>query len=65
MNDLTPEQELGAQFGAVLLGGRVSHDPPPPDSPLGRVAAFVAVYGEDALTVEHIRAAQEGLPLLP
>ncbi len=34
-------------------------------TPLGRVRAFTVQYGEDALKPEHIRAAQEGRPLLP
>lgn len=64
MDDMSP-QEVGARFGAMILGGTVSEEPPPPDSPLGRVRAFTARYGEEALKPEHIRAAQEGRPLLP
>lgn len=64
MDDMSP-QEVGARFGAMVLGGTVSEEPPPPDSPLGRVRAFTARYGEEALKPEHIRAAREGRPLLP
>ncbi|MGQ4472868.1 hypothetical protein ACN6K6_006026 [Streptomyces violaceoruber] len=63
--DMGDPQDVGAAFGALILGGAVSEEPPPPDSPLGRVRAFTARYGEDALKPEHIRAAQEGRPLLP
>ncbi|MET7312618.1 hypothetical protein ABZS68_37755 [Streptomyces sp. NPDC005571] len=63
--DRDDPQDVGAAFGAMILGGSVSEEPPPPDSPLGRVRAFTAEYGEDALKPEHIGAAQEGCPLLP
>lgn len=52
-------------FGAMMLGGTVGEEPPAPDSPLGRVLAFVEEYGEDALTPEHFDAARAGRPLLP
>ncbi|GHB00463.1 hypothetical protein GCM10010330_63240 [Streptomyces tendae] len=63
--DMNNPQDVGAAFGALILGGTLSEEPPPPDSPLGRVRAFTARYGEDALKPEHIRDAQEGRPLLP
>jgi hypothetical protein len=63
--DMDDPQDVGAAFGAMILGGTVSEEPPPPDSPLGRVRAFTAQYGSDALRPEHIGAAQEGRPLLP
>ncbi|MBT2443240.1 hypothetical protein J7E93_24730 [Streptomyces sp. ISL-36] len=63
--DMNNPQDVGAAFGAMLLGGTVSEEPPPPDSPLGRVLAFVAQHGEDALTADHFDAAREGRPLLP
>ncbi|MEU3896219.1 hypothetical protein [Streptomyces sp. NPDC045251] len=64
MDDMSP-QEVGARFGAMIFGVELSEEPPAPGSPLGRVRAFTARYGEDALKPEHIRAAQEGRPLLP
>ncbi|MDQ0793720.1 hypothetical protein [Streptomyces sp. B1I3] len=63
--DISNPQDVGAAFGAMILGGAVSEEPPPPDSPLGRVRDFVAQYGEEALKPEHLGAAQEGRPLLP
>ncbi|MFE9483886.1 hypothetical protein ACFYNM_35505 [Streptomyces spororaveus] len=63
--NLNDRQDVGAAFGAVILGGTVSEEAPPHDSPLGRVRAFVAEHGEEALRPEHIKAAQEGRPLLP
>ncbi|MET9439243.1 hypothetical protein [Streptomyces sp. NPDC006610] len=63
--DMDDPREVGAAFGAMMLGGTVSEGPPPPDSPLGRVMAFAAEYGEDAVRPEHIAAAGEGRPLLP
>ncbi|QOV37649.1 hypothetical protein IM697_04250 [Streptomyces ferrugineus] len=63
--DMDSPQDVGAAFGALILGVTVSEEPPPPDSPLSRVRAFTARYGEGALNPEHIRAAQEGRPLLP
>jgi hypothetical protein len=63
--DMSNPQDVGAAFGAMILGGTVSEEPPPPDSPLARVRAFTALYGSDALRPEHIGAAQEGRPLLP
>ncbi|MER6449224.1 hypothetical protein [Streptomyces venezuelae] len=63
--DSNDQQDTGAAFGAVILGGVVSTEPPPRDSPLGRVRAFVAEHGENALRPEHIEAARDGRPLLP
>jgi hypothetical protein len=61
----TPEspQEIGVRFAAQVLGYTVSDGPPPADSPLGRIRAWTAEHGEDALTPEHIQAAIEGRPL--
>ncbi|CAL9338017.1 hypothetical protein [Streptomyces sp. enrichment culture] len=63
--DMNDPQDVGAAFGAIILGGTLSEEPPPPDSPLGRVRAFVAEHGAQALRREHIEAAQQGRPLLP
>lgn len=63
--DMNNPQDVGAAFGAMILGGTVSEEAPPADSPLGRVRAFVAEHGEGALRPEHIKAAQDGHPLLP
>ncbi|MFD0545060.1 hypothetical protein [Streptomyces mexicanus] len=63
--DMDDPQDVGAAFWAQVLGFTISEEPPPPDSPLGRVQAFTARYGQDALRPEHIRAAIEGRPLLP
>ncbi len=35
--ELTEEAEITARFAAQMLGGTISHDPPPPDSMLGWV----------------------------
>ncbi|MGW7331078.1 hypothetical protein ACWGIU_21280 [Streptomyces sp. NPDC054840] len=63
--DLNDRQNIGAALGAMFLGGTVEEGPPPQDSPLGRVRAFVTEHGEGALRPEHIKAAQDGRPLLP
>ncbi|MET7525090.1 hypothetical protein [Streptomyces sp900116325] len=63
--DMDDPHNVTARFGAVIIGGTLSEEPPPPDSPLGRVRSFIAEYGSDALRPEHIGAAQEGRPLLP
>ncbi|MFJ5775883.1 hypothetical protein [Streptomyces sp. NPDC093094] len=63
--DMNNPQDVGAAFWAQILGVTISEEPPPPDSPLGRVRAFTDEYGEDALRPEHIEAAREGRPLLP
>jgi hypothetical protein len=62
MND---PQEVSIAFTAMMLGATVSTEPPPPSSPLGRIMAFTAEHGEDALREEHFTAAREGHPLLP
>jgi hypothetical protein len=59
MTDRTP-QEISAEFAAMMLGGRVSDEAPPPDSPLGRLRAYVAEHGEETLTPELVRKAREG-----
>ncbi|MER5598921.1 hypothetical protein [Streptomyces sp. NPDC002265] len=63
--DMNDPQDVAAAFWAQMLGFTISEEPPPPDTPLGRVRAFVAEHGQDALRDEHIRAAIEGRPLLP
>ncbi|MFH8799271.1 hypothetical protein ACH4F6_06680 [Streptomyces sp. NPDC017936] len=63
--DMDNPQDVGAAFGAQMLGFTISEEPPPPDSPLGRVRAFTAQYGEDALRPEHFADARAGRPLLP
>jgi hypothetical protein len=64
MDDMSP-QEVGARFGAMILGGTLSEEMPPPDSPLGRVREWGEQYGTENLTPEHVRAAIEGRPLPP
>ncbi|MFD6952960.1 MULTISPECIES: PCP reductase family protein [unclassified Nocardiopsis] len=59
MNGKTP-QEISAEFAAMMLGGTVSYDPPPADSPLGRLEAYAEEHGEDAVTPEIVRLAREG-----
>lgn len=59
MTDKTP-QEIGAEFAAMMLGGTVSYDPPPVDSPLGRLMAYAEQHGEDAVTPEDVQRAREG-----
>ncbi|WP_405718714.1 hypothetical protein [Streptomyces sp. NBC_00046] len=63
--DMRDPQEVGIAFGAMILGATVSTDPPAPSSPLGRIRAFTAEHGEDALRPEHFDAAHAGLPLPP
>ncbi|WP_432058530.1 hypothetical protein [Streptomyces sp. bgisy022] len=63
--DMNDPQDVGAAFGAIILGGTLATEPPPPDSPLGRVRAFIAEHGAQSLRREHIEAAQQGRPLLP
>lgn len=63
--DMQDPQETGIAFGAMITGATVSNEPPDPSSPLGRIRAFTAEHGEDALTPEHFTAAREGRPLLP
>ncbi|WP_030833350.1 hypothetical protein [Streptomyces hygroscopicus] len=63
--DMNNPQDVGAAFGATLLGGTVNEEPPPPGSPLGRVRAWGEQYGTENLTPEHVRAAIEGRPLPP
>jgi hypothetical protein len=63
--DLNDPHDVGAAFGAMILGGTVSEEPPAPDSPLGRIAAWGEEYGSERLTPEHVRAAIEGRPLPP
>ena len=64
MDSMSP-QEVGARFGAMILGGTLSKAPPSPDSPLGRVRAWGEEYGTERLTPEHVRAAIDGRPLPP
>ncbi|MGW2690486.1 hypothetical protein [Streptomyces sp. NPDC001296] len=61
--DTNDPQDVGAAFWAQILGVTISEEPPPPDSPLGRVRAFTAEHGEEALSDEHFEAAMEGRPL--
>lgn len=63
--DMNDPQDVAAAFWAQLLGVTISEDPPPPDSPLGRVRRFAAEHGYDVLRDEHFEAAREGRPLLP
>ncbi|WP_344629905.1 hypothetical protein [Streptomyces glaucosporus] len=64
MDDMSP-QEVGARFGAMVLGAELSEEPPDPASPLGRIRAWGEKYGSENLTPEHVRAAIEGRPLPP
>ncbi|MER6112251.1 hypothetical protein ABT155_30080 [Streptomyces hirsutus] len=61
--DMSDPQDVGAAFGAMILGGTVSEEPPPPGSPLGRIVAWGEEHGSHRLTPEHVRAAIEGRPL--
>ncbi|MER5359650.1 hypothetical protein [Streptomyces sp. NPDC002785] len=63
--DMRDPQEVGIAFGAMILGCTVSSEPPDPSSPLGRIRAFTAEHGEDALTSDHFAAALDGRPLPP
>jgi hypothetical protein len=63
--DMNDPQDVGAAFWAMNLGFTISEEPPPPDSPLGRIRAFTAEHGHHALRQEHFAAAIEGRPLLP
>ncbi|WP_069169696.1 hypothetical protein [Streptomyces griseus] len=64
MEDREDPQQTGIAFAGIVLGVTVSEEAPDPASPLGRVRAFTAEHGEDALGPEHITAAREGRPLL-
>jgi hypothetical protein len=44
--------EVGLRFALQVTGTTLAEGPPPPDSPLGRVMAFVEEHGEEALTQE-------------
>jgi hypothetical protein len=63
--DMSDPQAVGLAFAQIVTGTTIAEGPPPPDSPLGRVLAFTAKYGDEALTPDHIAAAREGRPLLP
>lgn len=63
--DMDDPQAVGAAFGAMMLGGMVSEGRPDPSTPLGRIDAFVAEHGANAVTQEHVAAAIEGRPLIP
>ncbi len=56
---------VGLRFAEIVTGTTISDEPPPPESPLGRLRAFAEKHGSAALTPEHVRAAQEGRPLPP
>lgn len=60
MADNKTPQEIGAEFGAMMLGGTVSEDEPPADSPLGRLAAYAKEHGEGSVTPEIVRKARKG-----
>ncbi|MCW5254264.1 hypothetical protein IBX28_27875 [Streptomyces sp. SHP 1-2] len=62
---MSEAQRVGAEFGAIVLGARLSEEPPDPDSPLGRIRAWGELHGTDRLTPEHVAAAIEGRPLPP
>ncbi|GGR29296.1 hypothetical protein [Streptomyces roseolus] len=63
--DGSDPQDVGAAFWAQVQGFTIVEGPAPPDTPLGRLQAFAAVHRSDRLTEDHVRAAIEGLPLLP
>ncbi|MET9349740.1 hypothetical protein [Streptomyces termitum] len=63
--DINDPQDVGAAFWAQVQGFTLVEGPAAPDTPLGRLRAFAAVHGGEKLTVEHVRAAIEGLPLPP
>lgn len=56
-------QELGVRFAEQVLGTTVRQGPPPADTPLARVQAYVAEHGGDALTPERFAALRDGLPV--
>lgn len=47
---LTEEQEIAARFAAQLLGGTISHDPPPP----GGIIAWMHAHPDSS--AEDLRA---------
>ncbi|MFH9952802.1 hypothetical protein ACH4OX_01135 [Streptomyces roseolus] len=63
--DSNDPQDVGAAFWAQVQGFTIVEGPAPPGTPLGRLQAFAAAHGSDRLTEDHVRAAIEGLPLLP
>ena len=55
------EVEVSARFAAQMLGVQISDEPPPPDSPLGKL---MALREERPLTADDFAAAmREGLRL--
>ncbi|ANT41100.1 hypothetical protein BI024_gp01 [Streptomyces phage Nanodon] len=56
--------EVGLRFAEIVTGTTISEEPPNPESPLGRLMAFAAVHGSDALTPEHVGDAIAGKPLV-
>lgn len=60
--DMNSPQDVGAAFGAMILGCTLSEEPPPADSPLGRLSELAAEHGESVLRDEHFEAALTGRP---
>jgi hypothetical protein len=48
------------RFALQVTGHELSSEPPAPDSPLGRLQAFAAEHGMDALSDQHFEAAIRG-----
>ncbi|QDP44205.1 hypothetical protein KGG70_gp01 [Streptomyces phage Celia] len=55
-------QEIGEEFAQIVTGTTIVDGPAPAHTPLGRIEAFAAEHGEDALTPAHYAAARDGLP---
>jgi hypothetical protein len=62
MSDDRSAQEAGEEFAQIVTGTQIVDGPAPADTPLGRIQAYAAEHGDDALTPEHFAAAREGLP---
>ncbi|AFV51321.1 hypothetical protein FDG66_gp01 [Streptomyces phage phiCAM] len=58
-------QEIGAEFGAQVMGGTLGQGEPDPTSPLGRLLTFAAEHGVDAVTPSRVAAAREGRAINP
>ncbi|MFF5189705.1 hypothetical protein ACFY30_39070 [Streptomyces sp. NPDC000345] len=53
--------DTGLRFALQVTGFELATEPPEPDTPLGRILAYAAENGYDALTDEHFDLAKVGL----
>ncbi|MGV9450528.1 hypothetical protein [Streptomyces sp. NPDC003635] len=60
MADDDTARDYDLEFALQVTGFELATEPPAPDTPLGRIRAFVAEHGYEALTDEHFEAAIRG-----